>query len=169
MSPLLPSRAEPSRAGFGDEDVRDLSPYELGMLTSSMSPGSAARMMGRSEAWVLRMRDALATSHAAQASEISGARQESPNGSVVAPATRSPAPGERKPAPEPAPQRPAPASSFPPPAPPRTFAAPAPARRWTIRPRKLRFCRQFLAAGWPLEEVASLFDVHADELAEAIA
>ncbi|NBB17017.1 hypothetical protein GVN21_16750 [Caulobacter sp. SLTY] len=34
-----------------------------------------------------------------------------------------------------------------------------------LTPRKLRYCRRFLNAGWALDEVADLFDVSADALA----
>lgn len=36
-----------------------------------------------------------------------------------------------------------------------------------VRPRKLRFCRWFLAAGWPLADVADLFDLYPAELEAA--
>ncbi|MBI1408150.1 MAG: hypothetical protein GC145_18715 [Caulobacter sp.] len=36
-----------------------------------------------------------------------------------------------------------------------------------VEGRRLRFCKRFLAANWPLEEVAYLFDVSADALAIA--
>ena len=34
-----------------------------------------------------------------------------------------------------------------------------------LTPRKLRYCKRFLAADWPLEDVAELFDVSPDALA----
>ena len=38
-----------------------------------------------------------------------------------------------------------------------------------VSPRKRRFCRWFLEAGWPPAEIAELFDLHLDELQEALA
>jgi tryptophan synthase alpha subunit len=34
--------------------------------------------------------------------------------------------------------------------------------------KKLRFARWFVAAGWDVEEVADLFDVHDDAMADAL-
>lgn len=38
-----------------------------------------------------------------------------------------------------------------------------------VRPGVLRYCRWFLAARWPLEEVAALFDLDPESLREALA
>ncbi len=38
-----------------------------------------------------------------------------------------------------------------------------------MNPRKQRFARWFLAAGWSIADTAHLFDLHPDELEEALA
>uniref|UniRef100_UPI0026EE5BA7 hypothetical protein n=1 Tax=Brevundimonas naejangsanensis TaxID=588932 RepID=UPI0026EE5BA7 len=58
----------------------------------------------------------------------------------------------------------------------RSAAPAAPARPMAhgvrrLRPmtaKKLRFARWFVAAGWDVEEVADLFDVHDDAMADAL-
>ena len=124
-----------------------LSQYELGILVSGMSPGSAGMMLGRSAAWIERTRQALAKITASDPGpeEILPPLQvaEPPVGQVLGPETAT----EERP----------------------RGKIHQPPATWSISPRKLQYCQRFLAAGWPLGEVADLFDVYPNELSAALA
>lgn len=143
--PPPPVTPKPAPASGG------LSLNQLGVLRSSMGDESAAMVLGRSLAWVRRQR-----------AELAGAAAEPP----------SPPPSpEPVAAPEPEPAAPAPA----PPRAPVSRPAPPPGpvaarggevvRVKPLKPAVARWARGFLAAGWPLGEIAWLFDLDPEALA----
>ncbi len=139
-----------------------LSDYERGILISGMSPGSAAMMLGRSTAWIERQRarlQALAVKGEVEVTPAVALAPE-PKAAVVAPRpiARAVLPLKRTRArAEPRVQHP-------------TEPRPAPAvtRLKPVTARILRWATDFLDAHWPLDEVASLFDVHPDALLDAV-
>lgn len=117
---------------------------QLGVLLSSMSDGTAGALLGRSAGWV-----ALRRAELREAASVVVV----PTVPVLEPATRQALAAAAEAAIT------------------RLHARLTPGTVEVLRPvtpRRLRFCRRFLKAGWPLAEVAVLFDLAPDALAAAL-
>jgi len=160
--------------------VARLTEFERGMLMSSMADSSVARTLGRSLRWVVRVRGALdvdptpapepVQARAGQSVEAWEAQQiaaECPAPPPAAPGGEPKSAGRRLKAPA---------------IPPRQRARPIPGVKSEdlrsassvtvlrpLKPRVVGWAWWFVAAGWPLEEVADLFDLAADRLEAALA
>lgn len=129
--------------------ARSLTETELGVLAASMSAVSAGLMLGRSAAWVERMRARLA-------SEAQSEEHDEP---------------ERSPQPEPAPVA-VDTPADPDPQSPQDRGAVAAEPTLTVWPepavelpaRLKRWIGWFLKAGWTVRETACLFDLSPAEL-----
>lgn len=131
-----------------------LTVHEKGILSSTMSDASVAMVLGRTVAWVVRRRGALLAENRDEG-EGPGAAAPAAARVEAKPADRARAEARA----DPAPVAPAP---VPAPAPPAAEALRDPATR------RRGFVRRFLAAGWPLSEVAWLFDADAEQLAAEV-
>ena len=115
-----------------------LSDYERGMLLSSMTPGSCAMMLGRSQRWVERMRAAMA----AEAVPVPAPVAAAPPSVQATPGRRTPDAGRRTPE--------------------------RPACVIRVKPSVVRWSRIFIAAGWTVRETAHLFDLETADLKAAL-
>lgn len=161
-----------------------LTEFERGMLMSSMADTSVARTLGRSLRWVVRVRGvldvdpepALEPVQARVGQSVEAWEAEQVAAEMPAP---TPAPTPAAPTVEP---KPAPRRLKAPAIPPRQRARPIPGVRTEglnaagavtvlrpLKPRVVEWAWWFVAAGWPLEEVADLFDLAADRLEAALA
>lgn len=165
-----------------------LTEFERGMLMSSMADTSVARTLGRSLRWVVRVRGVLDVDpapapepvQARVGQSVEAWEAEQVPAEIPAP-TLAPtlAPTPEAPAVEPTPS---PRRLRAPAIPPRQRARAIPRVRPAdlkaagavtvlrpLKPRVVGWAWWFVAAGWPLEEVADLFDLAADRLEAALA
>ena len=133
---------------------------QLGVLLSGMSASTAATVLGRSPAWVQARRaelQAVPTPFSAPVPAPTVFLADFGCGPCVDPEAAA---NHRPPAPAARPAQPASAAWLRP----RSGVE----RLRPLTHARLRFCRWFLAAGWPVQEVASLFDLDVERLAEAL-
>jgi hypothetical protein len=154
----------------------DLSPFEMGVLRSKMTEGSAAVVLGRSARWVTRQRAALAED-AGAGSEAESQANPQPSAPaagvpeyevmaegpmVVVQVALQPTPAElARVLGQPGQTFMSAESGFPKPAPPVKWAP-------EIPPRVVRWATWFVDARWQTKTVAELFDVPEPALRSAL-
>lgn len=144
-----------------------LTDHQRGVLISGMSDASCGLTLGRSEAWVARKRRILAA--LTEPVQAVAAVASTPWAPEADPFRDVEARAEAVAAPDPLPPGPKPKARL----------VTDRARTWSrdnrieivkpVTPRIVGWARRFVAAEWPVETVAMLFDVDGGDLAAALA